>query len=71
MRLKYCSPHTNIKTWAASFPDESMCAALLGRIVEEALILNMNGAKDMRLQRDRDLFDDISSLPQEGDDEND
>jgi DNA replication protein DnaC len=63
--------NTNIKTWAENFPDESMCAAFLGRIVEESLLLNMNGAKDMRLQRDRDMFDEITVSPQKGDDESD
>ena len=47
----------NIKTWTKSFPDQSMCSALLSRIYEDALLMNMNGAKDMRLQRENDMFD--------------
>lgn len=39
----------NIKDWTDAFPDKSMCSALLGRIYEEALIMNMNGANDMRI----------------------
>jgi len=57
--------NTNIKTWTETFPDKSMCAALLGRVYEEGLVLNMNGAKDMRIQRENDMFDDISPSSQE------
>jgi len=57
--------NTNIKTWIESFPDKSMCSAMLGRIQEEALMLNMNGAKDMRLQREMDMLDDMLPMPQE------
>jgi DNA replication protein DnaC len=39
----------NLKEWAAAFPEKVMCTALLGRIFEDSLVLNMNGAKDMRL----------------------
>jgi len=41
--------NANVKEWAGRLPDKSMCSALLGRFYEEALVLNMNGAKDMRL----------------------
>jgi len=40
----------NIKEWVKNFPDEIMSSALLGRFYEEALLVNMNGAKDMRLE---------------------
>jgi DNA replication protein DnaC len=39
----------NMKEWAASFSDKKLFAALFGRLYEEALVMNMNGAKDMRL----------------------
>jgi len=39
----------NIKEWALEFPVKSMSSALLGRFYEDALLVNMNGAKDMRL----------------------
>ena len=50
----------NIKDWAGKFPDKSMCAALLGRIYEEAIVLNMNEAKDMRLSGSNGTLGDIS-----------
>jgi hypothetical protein len=34
-----------------------MCSALLGRIYEEALLLNMNGAEDMRLKQAKGMLD--------------
>lgn len=40
----------NINEWAANFPDRRMSSALLGRFYEEALLVNMNGAVDMRLK---------------------
>jgi DNA replication protein DnaC len=40
----------NISEWAAGFPDKRMSSALLGRFYEEALLINMNGAEDMRLK---------------------
>ncbi|MCL2060596.1 MAG: ATP-binding protein [Oscillospiraceae bacterium] len=46
----------NVKEWAGNFPDKSMFAALLGRIYEEALLLNMNGAVDMRLRLANDAL---------------
>ena len=41
----------NLKEWADVFPDKKMYTALLGRLYEDAFVLNMNGAKDMRLSR--------------------
>jgi DNA replication protein DnaC len=41
--------NSNIKEWALEFPVKSMSSALLGRFYEDALLINMNGAKDMRL----------------------
>jgi len=38
----------NIKDWISKYPDKRMCAALLGRMCEESLLLNMNDAEDMR-----------------------
>jgi len=47
----------NIKEWAESFPDKKACPALLGRLYEDALVLNMNGARDMRLSRAQGMLD--------------
>lgn len=41
----------NINEWAANFPDKRMSSALLGRLYEDAILVNMNGAQDMRLKR--------------------
>jgi DNA replication protein DnaC len=41
----------NVNEWAANFPDKRMSSALLGRLYEDAVLVNMNGAKDMRLKR--------------------
>jgi DNA replication protein DnaC len=41
----------SIKEWASDFPDKRMASALLGRLYEDALLINMNGAEDMRLKR--------------------
>jgi len=46
----------NVKDWVNSFPDKSMCSALLGRLYENALIMNMNGAKDMRICKANPMF---------------
>jgi DNA replication protein DnaC len=42
--------NSSIKEWVQNFPDEIMSSALLGRFYEEALLVNMNGAVDMRLK---------------------
>jgi len=41
----------NIKEWALDFPVKSMSSALLGRFYEDALLINMNGAQDMRIRQ--------------------
>jgi DNA replication protein DnaC len=51
----------NIKNWALEFPDKRMSSALLGRIYEEALLINMNGAEDMRLKRAKAMLDNSRS----------
>jgi DNA replication protein DnaC len=52
----------NLKEWATLFPDKRMFTALLGRLYEDALVMNMNGAKDMRLSRSQDIFDDVERM---------
>ena len=49
--------NSNIKEWVQGFPDEIMSTALLGRFYEEALLVNMNGAEDMRLKRAKGMFE--------------
>jgi DNA replication protein DnaC len=56
----------SIKKWIADFPDSSMCIAFLGRLYEDALWLNMNGAKDMRLKRAEGMIDSIEGDSGEG-----
>ena len=48
----------NIKEWISGFSDKSMWAGFLGRLYQEALLLNMNEAEDMRLKWANDFFDD-------------
>ena len=40
-----------MKEWARNLPVKEMGSAILGRFYEEALLINMNGAEDMRLKR--------------------
>jgi DNA replication protein DnaC len=60
----------NINEWAGSFPDKSMSSAILGRFYEDALLINMNGAKDMRLDKAKkipDITDNGSGYAGRGD----
>jgi len=50
----------NLKEWAAAYPDKKMFTALLGRLCEEALVLNMNGAKDIRFLRAQSMFNNVA-----------
>jgi len=49
----------SINEWAGNFPDKRMGSALLGRFYEEALLINMNGAEDMRLKRAKGVLENI------------
>jgi len=51
--------NSNIKNWAKDFPDKRMMPALLGRVYEDALLINMNGAQDMRLKRVKGMLDGV------------
>jgi DNA replication protein DnaC len=46
----------SLNEWAAAFPDKSMSSAILGRFYEDALLINMNGAEDMRLKRAKGML---------------
>jgi DNA replication protein DnaC len=46
----------NINEWAGNFPDKSMSSAILGRFYEDALLINMNGAIDMRLNKAKGML---------------
>jgi len=46
----------NISEWAGNFPDRSMSSAILGRFYEDALLINMNGAADMRLGKAKGML---------------
>jgi len=46
----------NINEWAGGFPDKSMSSAILGRFYEDALLINMNGAVDMRLNKAKGML---------------
>ena len=48
----------HLKEWGATFPDKKMFPALLGRLCEEALVLNMNGARDMRFLKAQSFLND-------------
>ena len=60
---RYCRKSTivttngNVREWAEAFPDKKACAAILGRLCEDAMLLNMNGAKDRRLLRAQGVLD--------------
>jgi DNA replication protein DnaC len=47
----------NLNEWAGSFPDKRMSSALLGRFYEDAILINMNGAQDMRLKRAKGMLE--------------
>jgi DNA replication protein DnaC len=47
----------DVKKWIEKFPDKSMCTALIGRLYEDAILLNMNGATDMRLKQSGGVLD--------------
>jgi len=49
----------SLSEWAASFPDKRMSSALLGRLYEDAILVNMNGAEDMRLKQAKGRLEDI------------
>ena len=46
----------NINEWAGSFPDKTMSSAILGRFYEDAWLINMNGATDMRLSKAKGML---------------
>ena len=48
----------SIAEWAAAFPNQTMSSAVLGRFYEDALLINMNGAEDMRLKKAKGLLGD-------------
>ena len=43
--------NSSIKEWMERFPDKTMRSAILGRFYEDALLINMNGAEDVRFER--------------------
>jgi len=47
----------SINEWAGKFPDKGMSTALLGRFYQEALLVNMNGAVDMRLKQAKGMLE--------------
>lgn len=53
----------NINEWAGNFPDKSMSSAILGRFYEDALLINMNGAKDMRLSKAKGMLGGADNGP--------
>jgi len=53
----------NISEWAGKFPDQSMSSAILGRFYEDALLINMNGAADMRLNKAKSTLGSIDNVP--------
>jgi len=53
--------NSNLKEWARNLPVKEMGSAILGRFYEEALLVNMNGAEDMRLKRAKGMLDDMGS----------
>jgi len=48
---------SDFKKWIEEFPDRNMCASLIGRLYEDAVCLNMNGAPDMRLKHANGIFE--------------
>ena len=52
----------NLNEWAGNFPDKSMSSALLGRLYEEVILVNMNGADDMRLKKAKTMLKNAGGL---------
>jgi DNA replication protein DnaC len=52
----------NIKEWIVDFSDKSMWAGLLGRLYQEAILINMNEAEDMRIKWAKDFFENIGNI---------
>ena len=50
-----------MKEWARNLPVKEMGSAILGRFYEEALLINMNGAEDMRLKRAKGMLDNMGN----------
>jgi len=55
----------NINEWAAGLKIEGMSTAILGRFYEGAILVNMNGAKDMRLRQAKDMLEDTTKYTME------
>jgi len=53
----------HLKEWASAYPDKKMFPALLGRLCEEAMVLNMNGACDMRFLKAQSMFNNAVKEP--------
>jgi DNA replication protein DnaC len=57
----------NIKEWVSDFSDGSLWAGLLGRLYQEAVLINMNGAEDMRVKWAKGFFSNIANSDADGD----
>jgi len=55
-KITIITANGNINEWAGSFPDKSMSSAILGRFYEDAWLINMNGAMDMRLSKAKGML---------------
>jgi len=51
----------NIKKWIKDFSDNSLWAGLLGRLYQEAILINMNDAEDMRVKWAKGFLDSMGS----------
>ena len=49
--------NSSIEEWANNFPNQIMSTALIGRFYQEALLINMNGAEDMRLKQAKGMIE--------------
>jgi DNA replication protein DnaC len=61
-KITIITANGNINEWAGSFPDKSMSSAILGRFYEDAMLINMNGAVDMRLNKAKGLLSNSGSV---------
>jgi DNA replication protein DnaC len=58
-KITVITANGNINEWAGNFPDKSMSSAILGRFYEDAWVVNMNGAIDMRLSKAKGMLGSV------------
>ena len=52
----FITTNKSFNDWAGETPDITMALAAIGRVAQDAVVINMNGAKDMRLAHAMDML---------------